>query len=165
MKQNIVFSLFLVLSFNFLISFNLSAQYSYSLIGPDVEYYSTNLLSSVAAGKGNTGVASLGDVASIYLNPATLDVSKKHQLYAGYNLKSESEEFKQNIFSFSIAGGYRINKYLQTGLAYQNDYSYSIESTMHLFENDDDETTFETHSFRISVVFEYKWMRVGMNIN
>ena len=167
MKQKIVFSLFLVLSFNFLISFNLSAQYSYSIINTDGEYYSTNILSSVSAGKGNTGAASLGDAASIYLNPAALNVSNGYQVSAGYNLKSETikENYSQNIFSFSIAGAYRINKYLQTGFAYQNDYSYTYEINYYLYDSYNSNYSFDNHSFRVPVVYQNKWLRLGANIN
>jgi long-subunit fatty acid transport protein len=124
-----------------------------------------NILSSVSAGKGNTGVASSGDVSLIYLNPATLNISKKFQVNAGYNLKSESSiTLSQNFYSFSFAGAYRINKDFQVGLAYQNDYSYEQNST-YLFQENYFNNKLETHSFRVPVVYQHKWLRFGMNIN
>jgi hypothetical protein len=135
-----------------------SAQfYSYN------EYYSANILSSESAGRGNTGVATSGDAGLIYLNPATLNVNLKYQFNAGYNLKSESLlRFTQNPYSFSIAGAYRINKSIQTGFAYQNDYSYDFNFYPGMFEYS---SSFVNHSFRVPLVYNYKWLRLGTNIN
>jgi hypothetical protein len=131
-------------------------------MSPYWEFYSTNSLSSVSAGKGNTGVASSGDVSLIYLNPATLNISNKFQVNAGYNLKSESKyNLSQNFYSFSLAGAYRLNKNLQVGLAYQNDYSFKYLTNSEF----QDTNSFETHSFRIPVVYNYKWLRLGLNLN
>jgi len=145
----------------------ISAQYLDYTMSSYPEYYSTNILSSISAGKGNTGVASSGDVSLIYLNPATLNINNKFQVNASYNLKSESSNtLSQNLYSFSFAGAYRINKNFQVGLAYQNDYSYERDALMHLFqEYFYDAYKFETHSFRVPFVYEYKWFRVGMNTN
>ncbi len=163
MKQKIVFSLFLVAFLNSAICLKISAQYLDFVMSPYWEFYSTNSLSSISAGKGNTGVASSGDVSLIYLNLATLNISNKFQVNAGYNLKSESgyTSLSQNFYSFSLAGAYRLTKNLQVGLAYQNDYSYKYLTNSEF----QDTNTFETHSFRVPVVYEHKWLRFGMNIN
>jgi len=166
MKQKIVFSSFLILFINSFLCDKISAQYLDPVINPYLEYYSTNILSSISAGKGNTGVASSGDVSLIYLNPATLNISKKVQVNAGYNLKSESrDKLSQNFYSFSLAGAYRLNKNFQAGFAYQNDYSYKYTQSTYIPEDNALIQTFETHSIRIPVVFEYKWMRIGLNMN
>jgi long-subunit fatty acid transport protein len=119
-------------------------------MSPYWEFYSTNALSSVSAGKGNTGVASSGDVSLIYINPATLNITNKFQVNACYNLKSESSsDLTQNFYSFSIAGAYRLNQNFQVGFAYQNDYSYDYSPSVVIdwsYIN-----TFETHSFRIPI--------------
>jgi hypothetical protein len=163
-KSGVLF--FLVVFINSMICLNTSAQYLYEFINPDLEPYSTNILSSVAAGKGNTGVASSGDVALIYLNPATLNLSNKYQINVGYHLKSEvKDKLMHNIFSFSIAGAYRISKYFQTGFAYQNDYSYGSKNHFIIPEIPSVVVIFASHSFRIPVVFEYKFLRVGANLN
>jgi long-subunit fatty acid transport protein len=132
-------------------------------MSPYWEFYSTNSLSSISAGKGNTGVASSGDVSLIYLNPATLNISKKFQVNAGYNLKTGTDNLSQNFYSFSIAGAYRLNKNFQVGLAYQNDYSYDYSPSI-VFDwpyiN-----TLETHSFRIPIVYNHKLIRMGLNLN
>ena len=149
-----------------MICLKISAQYLDEVMNPYREYYSMNILSSVSAGKGNTGVASSGDVSLIYLNPATLNISNRFQVNAGYNLKSESGNvLSQNIYSFSFAGAYRLNKNLQVGFAYQNDYSYKYTQSTYIPEDNALIQTFETHSFRVPVVYEYKWLRVGMNYN
>ena len=157
--------LFLVLFFNFLFCSILSAQYPDPVMNPYWEYYSTNALSSISAGKGNTGVASSGDVSLIYLNPATLNLSKKFQVNVGYNLKSESgyTSLSQNFYSFSLAGAYRLTENLQVGLAYQNDYSYNYSSGF--IPESNYTNKLETHSFRIPIVYNTRWIRFGMNIN
>jgi hypothetical protein len=166
MNQKIVLLLVLIFCFNSLICLKTSAQYLDPVLSPSPEYYSTNILSSISAGKGNTGVASSGDVCLIYLNPATLNISNRFQVNAGYNLKSESGDvLSQNIYSFSFAGAYRINKNIQIGFAYQNDYSYERNSRYLFQEYSDNDYKFETHSFRVPAVLEYKWLRLGMNIN
>jgi len=83
---------------------------------------------------------------------------------AGYNLKSESSNgLAQNFYSFSFASAYRLNKNFQMGFAYQNDYSFNNISNSAF--GDADTNTLETHSFKVPVVYEYKWLRFGMNIN
>jgi len=168
MKQIIIFSLIIVFCFYSTIYSQFSFHYLDYTMSPYLEYYSTNIHSSVSAGKGNTGVASSGDVSLIYLNPATLNITKKFQVNAGYNMKSKSinayHTLSQNLYSFSFACAYRVNKNFQMGLAYQNDYSYEQEPqymlSPYLLNNN-----LETHSFRVPVVYEYKFLRIGMNIN
>jgi len=67
MKKSIISSVFLILGINILLCQNISAQYIDPIINPYLEYYSTNILSSISAGKGNTGVASSGDVSLFIL--------------------------------------------------------------------------------------------------
>jgi hypothetical protein len=163
MKKKFV-SLFLVLFLNFLSCLKISAQYQDPFMSPYWEFYSANVLSSVSAGKGNTGVASSGDVSMIYLNPAVLNIDKKFQINAGYNLRSGcAGQLTQNFYSFSIAGAYRLNKNFQIGFAYQNDYSFKYSPAI-VFDYPET-ITFETHSFRIPAVYSNKWIRIGINFN
>jgi hypothetical protein len=166
MKQKIVFLSFLILCINSFLCDKISAQYLDPVINPVWEYYSTNVLSAVSAGKGNTGVASSGDVGLIYLNPATLNIDKKFQVNVGYNLKSDAtDRLSQNFFSFSFAAAYKINNNFQTGFAYQNDFSYDHSFHGAIIPEAITEFSFATHSLRIPLVFSHKWMRLGLNVN
>jgi hypothetical protein len=165
MKQKIVLLFVLILCLNSFLCNKISAQHIDGIINSQWEFYSTNVLSAVSAGKGNTGVASSGDVGLIYLNPATLNINKKFQVNAGYNLKSDAtERLRQNIFSFSVAGAYRLNKNFQVGFAYQNDFN--CKRSFHGIRiPEDTEFSFETHSLKIPLVYSHKWIRLGLNMN
>ncbi len=165
MKNKIIFSLVLILSINSFLCDKPSAQYLDPVINPVWEYYSTNVLSAVSAGKGNTGVSSSGDVGFIYLNPATLNIDKKFQVNVGYNLRNATYLLIQNIFSFSIAAAYKINNNFQTGFAYQNDFSYDHSSQGGGIPESLTNFSFETHSIRLPIVYNLKWIRLGLNVN
>lgn len=155
-----------MLCFNILPNNKISAQYLDFIANPQWEYYSTNVLSAVSAGKGNTGVASSGDAGLIYLNPSTLNIGKKVQINICYNLKSNSAEFlNQNFFALSIAGAYRLNNYLQIGFAYQNDYSYTRKFHGATVGSYPENFSFESHSLRIPIVYNLDMLRLGLNIN
>jgi long-subunit fatty acid transport protein len=71
----------------------------------------------------------------------------------------------QNIFSFSIAAAYKINNNFQTGFAYQNDFSYDHSSQGGGVPEDITDFSFETHSIRLPIVYNLKWVRLGLNVN
>lgn len=55
-----------------------------SYFGSFWDFYSDNRVSNKALGRGWTGVASLGDISSVIINPASLNVSGKYQPYFEY---------------------------------------------------------------------------------
>jgi hypothetical protein len=148
---------------------------------PGWEYYSDNTLSSVASGKGYTGIAGLGDISFVSLNPASLDVNKKFQLYLGYTYKSSLDRsyyspdlfFKPAFPSVFVGGAFRINKYLQAGLIYQNSYSYKVVFENFVYTNNEGQIIgigefgdkFVAHSLTVPIVFNYNWLRIGANLN
>ena len=102
-------------------------QYPDAIINPSWEFYSNNWLSTNLAGKGFTGVASLGDISVISLNPASLNVENKYNANVSYSYKP-GIDYLPDIFtdaylrnghpSLSAGGGYRINENFQVGFAY-----------------------------------------------
>lgn len=145
------------------------------------EFYSDNKLSTISASKGYTGVASLGDISSITLNPASLNVDKRFNTNASYSYKTSIDyppNFSYNSYlrnalpSFSAGGGYRINENFQVGLAYQNNYSYKMVYDV-IYTNEfgveigrgEDYYKFASHSFLVPLVFNYEWFRLGSNLN
>jgi long-subunit fatty acid transport protein len=148
------------------------------ITNPGWEFYSDNTLSSVSSGKGFAGVASTGDVSSVVLNPASLNINKKFQIYSGYTLKSTinrsiygmSSYIKTALPSILIGGVYKINNNFQAGFIYRNDYSFRIiygnASTPILPEGGAElEYKFATHSFSIPLSFNYKWLKIGADLN
>ena len=147
-------------------------------INPSWEFYSTNTLSAVSSGMGNTGVAFTGNISSVVLNPASLDIKNNSQVYAGYTYKSSiekniygmPEKIKHNLPSMVIGGVYKINKNFQSGFIYRNDYSYtlSIDHVSTETHPDADATMdfkYATHSFSVPLSFNYKCLRVGTDLN
>ena len=150
-------------------------------INPYWEFYSDNRLSTISGGKGYTGVASLGDISSVSLNPASLNVDKKFNTNLSYSYKSSfnylpnvSNDIHLKIFipSLSVGGGYRINENFQVGFAYQNNYSYRLVVDMLYMDEFGNEIgrdelyyKLATHSLLVPFVFNYEWLRLGANLN
>jgi hypothetical protein len=141
------------------------------LTNPGWEFYSVNMLSTVSTGKGNTGIAGLGDLTSITLNPASVNINRKYQVFAGSAYKSSvSYPFSRyyslnNSFPSGIIGGiYRINENFQTGLVYRNEYGFSYELDYSTSPNINYVNKFITHNFSVPVTFNYKWLRAGIDL-
>lgn len=147
---------------------------------PMWEYYSENMLSTVAAGKGFSGVGTKGDISSICLNPASPEVKKKLQLYAGstykskiYPIQNDKKYFIENGFPSIIAGGIcRINKYFHLGVIYRNDLSYK-ENTQGLsdsinkkfYANGEITNQMVKHNISFPVMYQRERFSVGGNVN
>lgn len=149
------------------------------MTNPSWEFYSGNTLSAVASGKGFTGIAGTGDISSVVLNPASLNIEKDFQINLGYTYKSTITQYgypdyllyKTNLPTVLIGGVYKINKYLQGGFIYRNNYSYRIvlEQSSNIIvgseSNDDVVYNFTTHNFSVPLAFNYKWLRLGTDLN
>jgi long-subunit fatty acid transport protein len=186
MKKIILF-LFVLLLFC-LVSENISAQPYYSgenvdwLINSSSEYYSNNNLSTISAGKGNTGIAGISDISSLYLNPASVNIKKKFQVFVSSIYKTKitlnpnyPDYYIKNVYPSVFLGGiYKINNNLQTGIIYQNNYSLKnvfknvngliVGLNQHVTDGEN-YNQFVTHSFVVPVIFDYKWLRAGVNLN
>jgi hypothetical protein len=179
------FLLFVLLVINFY-SLNLYSQYSFSsqvsdpYTNPMWEYYSENMLSTISAGKGFSGVASSGDITSICLNPASPVIKNKVQFYIGSTVKSniyvipnDNSYYIRNGFPSVFAGGIiRLKKYFNIGLIYRNDLSYKevinnvSDSANHLFySNGEVSNQMITHNITIPVFYRRERISVGANVN
>lgn len=168
--------LFILLSFCFILN-NLFAQedgpreMSDWLTNPRMEYYSDNTLSTISAGKGYTGIGVKGDISFLNLNPASINIEKKFQAYIGYTYKTKFKLYNsyidnnmQSVFpSFFVGGIYKIEKDLNVGFAYRNEYSYKFLTPL----SDMNEISYSliTHTFTVPINYSYKWIRAGVNLN
>jgi hypothetical protein len=143
------------------------------IITQSYDYYSLNYLSAVNAGKGFTGIASDGDIMSVSLNPASLKLNKKYQVYASYAFKDNvnynvlsvvKDVVKQSHPSASIGIGYKLNNDFQIGFIYRNDRSMKLDFNF-TGGNDVLSQTFLQHTFSVPVTFDYKFLRFGTNLN
>ena len=139
---------------------------------PEWEFYSENLLSTVSAGKGYTGVGSLGDLSLLSINPAciALEENKKFQIYIGSTFKTNIPLYSRtpeyhvaNGFPSVILGGiYKLNKNLEIGFVYHNDFSYKDELKLRV---DDIITKYASHSFTIPIVYNRDFIRFGADVS
>jgi len=94
------------------------------------DFYSDNRVSSSACGRGYTGVASTGDISSVFINPASLSLENKLQYYFEYTYKNDIEwsanrEFQELHPNFSVGHAFFINDFLQIGMTYRTEKSFS----------------------------------------
>jgi len=92
------------------------------------DFYADNRISSSVCGMGYTGVASTGDISSTFINPASLSLENKKQLYFEYVYKGDIEWFADIKYknlnpNFSVGLGLPINDYFQTGITYRTEKS------------------------------------------
>ena len=151
---------------------------------PFWDFYSLNYQSVVNAGKGYTGIASSGDIMSTALNPASLQLDKKFQVYGEYTLKPNMPwltslglndlYLQQNHPSMGFGFGYKVSKDFQFGAVYRSERNYRMHIGTVIVTNDSGETngqtyepyeTFITHTFSVPAVYEYKFLKFGANLN
>jgi long-subunit fatty acid transport protein len=92
------------------------------------DFYADNRTSSQACGMGYTGVASTGDISSTFINPASLSLENKKQIYFEYVYKNDIDwvydiKYKNLNPNFSLGFGLPINDYFQTGITYRTEKS------------------------------------------
>ena len=161
----------------------LSQQVEDVMINRFWSFYSDNFLNAVSSGKGNTGTAGLGDMSSIILNPASLNIPGKYSASVQYTYKTNQPwlEFlglddlylRQNMFSGSAGFGYRINKNFQTGFLYSNPHSLTLNIGTIIITNEfgeeigryDGNEKYVLHSFSVPLVYNIKWFRAGVILN
>ena len=154
-------------------------------INPYWDFYSLNYQSVENAGKGYTGIASDGGIMSTALNPASLNLDKKFQFYAEYNIKSNLDwlksmnlnnapVLKQNHPTFAAGFGYRICKEFQAGIIYRSERNFNFDIGKAIEYNEFGNPTgrvyypyedFITHTISAPVVYEYKSIKFGANLN
>lgn len=151
----------------------------------DQDYYSQNYLSTKAAGRGYTGIASENDVSGITINPASLNQKTKFQFYGSYVFKTNVpwlQRITNNIVLKQIhptlfaGGSYKISDAFTTGIFFANNQSQRFDLGMIEITtiNDPDGTGEFVHAYNdisvstlgLPVVYSYKeTFRMGVNIN
>lgn len=147
-------------------------------LSPVNDYYSTNYLSGMYGGRGNTGIAGENDLSGIFLNPASLKTEKKFQVNLQYSYKTNqrftyifteydySSIYKPLPLTISIGMSYKVNNHLYAGFIYNNPnnvkYDYPDLSTP-----TDEKYYYETqiHSFNIPVVYKFGIISAGLILN
>jgi len=92
------------------------------------DFYADNRISSSACGRGYTGVATTGDISSTFINPASLFLENKKQIYFEYVYKDDIQWFADIKYknlnpNFSLGFGLPVNDYFQTGISYRTEKS------------------------------------------
>jgi len=149
------------------------------------DFYTDNRISSSACGRGYTGVAYSGGISSTFINPASLSLENKKQLYFEYVYKDDIEwiadiKYKNLNPNFSFAFGLPITDYFQTGITYRTENSlkadygemqitdvsdtaengYIVAGTAELYRN----TKFS--SFSIPFAFNFRnILNIGIDLN
>ncbi len=182
---SLVIFIFTSLSTGVIYSQNGPRYYGYDIVmTPFWDFYSLNYQSVVNTGKGYTGIASSGDIMSTALNPASLQLDKKFQVYGEYELKPNMNwltslgvndlYLQQNHPSMAFGFGYKVNKDFQLGAVYRSERNYRMHIGMVIGRNEFGELTgqnyeayetFITHTFSVPAVYEYKFLKFGANLN
>ncbi len=136
-KKLIVFMTICVLSINcLLLSHNQEVDYEEESFKPNFNFYAENMLSTEAAGRGYTGVASIGDISTTNINPASLEIKDNAQMYYEYGTKNDVdlyEDYYDNMklekykSSVSVGCAYRISDAFKVGIIYNQLSSYKVD--------------------------------------
>ncbi|HPR17703.1 MAG TPA: hypothetical protein PLD62_05605 [Candidatus Cloacimonadota bacterium] len=86
MKKILTF--FLLLGMSHIFPIELKPSCENMNFKPIFDFYSNNKLSVISAGRGYTGIAATGNLGSVNLNPASLDIANTMQAYYEYGLKN-----------------------------------------------------------------------------
>ncbi len=151
------------------------------IINPFWDFYTPNYLSAGNSGKGNTGVASEGDLLSTSLNPASFHPDKKYSAEISYGLKTNTNYFpgldvltlKNSFPASNISIGYKFNENFSIGFRYSNDANYKLDLGEMYVTNEIGQITgsgmayenFNTHSFSMLLVYSGKYFNAGVNLN
>lgn len=178
--KKIIFIL-IILTPSLLISQN--REYEDIFLGSFWDFYTPNFLNTQSNGKGYTGIASDGDISSIIINPASVNLDNKYQVNIQYTYKTKQPwlqsigisdlALKQQLFSGSVGFGYRINKNAQTGFIYNNPAGmyFDIGEVIRTDEFGNELGRYNAyydiskHSFNIPFIYSYKNFSAGINLN
>ncbi len=132
-KKNLFFLVTILLSFSQLFAQIQEVECEENTFKPNYDFFSKNMLSVEAAGKGYTGVADTGNISKTNINPASLEVMEDAQIYYEYGTKNDIDMFELNSTGMMlqkyksnvcIGFAYRISNSLQTGLLYNKKSNY-----------------------------------------
>lgn len=178
--KKLTFASLLLLFSNLDMSFS---QANDIFINPYWYFYSNNHLDATSSGMGTAGVASVGSLSSVYINPASMDIEGKYQVGIQYTYKTNQEwlpqlgssdlYLKQNLFSGSIGLGYRFNKHFQAGLMYSNPTSMAFNIGEIIMTNEfgqeigryDADDRYVNHSFSIPLVYSVEKLSLGLTVS
>jgi long-subunit fatty acid transport protein len=173
MKKTILICLFFLLIVSNLYPQSIRSFYKYdNTVGPVDDFYSLSFLNSVNAGKGNTGIASEGDISSVIINPASLKINNKYQFYLSYNVKTGfdysvipelTNKYSQSQPSLSAGFAYKINDNFSTGFLYRNERN--ISNTYVIFGTEDTKINLNQHTITVPFTYNYKCLQAGVNLN
>jgi len=141
-------------------------------------FYSNNRLSSVASGRGYSGIADQGDLSMGILNPAAIDISNTWQLY--YELSDkETVDFEENDGCVNF-DKYRNSKVFGIGLKnfgfnaailYYQKSSYDFSTLRSCYYNDHPVDSFDYHLKQLvtylTIPINYSvndWLKVGTTL-
>jgi hypothetical protein len=136
MKKLFLFVLIFTISTSHVLSFESEPQCQNPNFKPMYSFYNNNMLSTIAAGRGYTGTAALGNLSLTNLNPASLNIAYNAQAYYEYGQKGDvtlaentNNEVGLNVFRAGVCYGaaYRINDKLQIGLTYNKVGSHEAD--------------------------------------
>jgi len=157
--------------------------YNETLMSPFFDFYSQNNLSAINRGMGLTGIAGNNDISGISLNPASLNLHSKYEIKTEYSYRNNIRwlaflgfhdiYLKQSHPAVAVLFGYKINDKFQTGFSYRNDNNFKLDLGNVLIINEygqilgslDVYQSFNTHTFSIPLVYEYKFLKAGINLN
>jgi long-subunit fatty acid transport protein len=103
---------------------------------PDFEshlnFYSDNRTSSASCGRGYSGVANKGDISSVFINPASLSLENRKQIYFEYVYKDKINWIADIKYinlnpNFCIGFGFPLNDFFQTGIVYRTENSFKVD--------------------------------------
>jgi hypothetical protein len=181
MKSIKFLALFILISNQLIFSQTTNYQSDEWLISPFWDFYSDNRLSTVASGKGYTGLASVNDISGILINPATFNSDTKYHAHISTIFKSKVQWlpeittgiYLKEVFPTVFAGfGYKISKYFQTGFVYHNSNSHLLDLG-EIIQTDEFGNVigkfeayerFNTHSFTIPLIANLTNFRMGVNL-
>jgi hypothetical protein len=127
---------------NLVYSAEIDVDYSEWTCDPVPYFYSNNRLSTVAAGRGYTGVADSGDLSLSTINPASFYNEKKFQFYFEYSTKNDAiwlegyadyAEFKKNKSGNILGFGVSLDNF-QGGLFYAKPRSYKYALKQYYYD-------------------------------
>lgn len=163
--------------FALLFAYNILAQEIVDeKFSPKEDFYKLNYLNGRNDGRGNTGIAGINDISSVYMNPAALVLDKKYQLNIQYLYKTMqnvdldypfgniSYELEQVFPTVYLGFGYKLSDNFQTGFVYSNPGSMKQTYTKGI-ETINGETVynkFTIHSFGIPAVYRLNNFSFGI---
>jgi len=141
-------------------------------------FYSNNRLSSIASGRGYSGIADQGDLSLGILNPAAMEFSRTWQLY--YELSDKEtvdfEEYDRDVnfdkYKNSKVFGIGLNNFgLNAAVIYYQNSSFDYSTFMACYYNDHQVDSYDYHLQQLvtylTIPVNYtvnEWLKVGTTL-